>query len=214
MSLLRLAVLGAPEVFHDGSRLTFSLRKAQALLLYLAVEGVMHSRSKLASFLWPDSEPHAARSALRPALPLLRDLSDESSQLQSSRPTLTRWLALDPPSAEAPRRLMRVHLAGSDAVAALQVYAPLRAHLAEELQAHPSAQTVALAEHVHATLADSRGSRTARSSPTMVESRPPSEVVAPLVGRPAAFTQLGGSLRQARPGRPHRRPLAGRAALA
>ncbi len=57
MSLLRLAVLGAPEVFHDGSRLTFSLRKAQALLLYLAVEGGMHSRSKLAAFLWPDSEP-------------------------------------------------------------------------------------------------------------------------------------------------------------
>jgi len=32
MGLLRLAVLGAPEVFHDGSRLTFSLRKASALL--------------------------------------------------------------------------------------------------------------------------------------------------------------------------------------
>jgi hypothetical protein len=39
MELLRLAVLGAPEVFHDGTRLTFALRKAQALLLYLAVEG-------------------------------------------------------------------------------------------------------------------------------------------------------------------------------
>ena len=35
--LLRMAVLGPPEVFHDGSRLTFSLRKAQALLLYLAL---------------------------------------------------------------------------------------------------------------------------------------------------------------------------------
>ena len=57
MGLLRLAVLGPPEIFHDSSRLTFSLRKAQALLLYLAVEGGMHSRSKLAAFLWPDSEP-------------------------------------------------------------------------------------------------------------------------------------------------------------
>ena len=38
MGLLRLAIPGDPEVFHDGSRLTFSLRKAQALLLYLAVE--------------------------------------------------------------------------------------------------------------------------------------------------------------------------------
>ena len=42
MGLLRLAVLGPPEVVHDGSRLTFALRKAQALLLYLAVEGGMH----------------------------------------------------------------------------------------------------------------------------------------------------------------------------
>ena len=38
MGLLRLAVLGPPDVAHDGSRLTFPLHKAQALLLYLAVE--------------------------------------------------------------------------------------------------------------------------------------------------------------------------------
>src|SRR6202521_1232083 len=72
MGLLRLAVLGPPEVLYNGSRLTFSLRKAQALLLYLAVEGGMHSRSKLAAFLWPDSEPHHPRTALRNALTLLR----------------------------------------------------------------------------------------------------------------------------------------------
>src|SRR6266404_4933260 len=74
LSLLHLDVLGPPEVFHDGSRLTFSLRKAQALLVYLAVEGGMHSRRKLAAFLWPDSEPHGARTALRNAIALLRSL--------------------------------------------------------------------------------------------------------------------------------------------
>src|SRR5439155_10318372 len=74
MGLLRLAVLGPPEVFHDGSRLTFALRKAEALLLYLAVEGGMHSRSKLAALLWPDSEPADARRTLRNALMLLRTL--------------------------------------------------------------------------------------------------------------------------------------------
>src|SRR5437016_5351500 len=73
MGLLRLAVLGTPEVFHDGSRLTFALRKAQALLLYLAVEGGMHSRNKLAALLWPDSEPQDARKVLRNALTLLAD---------------------------------------------------------------------------------------------------------------------------------------------
>lgn len=74
MSLLRLAVFGPPEVFHDERRLSFALRKAEALLLYLAVEGGMHPRSKLAALLWPDSEPSTARNALRNALALLRNL--------------------------------------------------------------------------------------------------------------------------------------------
>ncbi len=74
MSLLRLSVLGSPEIFLDGSRLTFPLRKAQALLLYLAVEGGMHSRSKLAAFLWPDSKAEIGRIALRTALVSLRRL--------------------------------------------------------------------------------------------------------------------------------------------
>src|SRR5207302_7673464 len=79
MGLLRLAVLGPPEIFHDGSRLTFALRKAQALLLYLAVEGGLHSRSKLAALLWPDSEPQDARRTLRNAIGLLRSLLADST---------------------------------------------------------------------------------------------------------------------------------------
>src|SRR3989442_15375362 len=79
LSLLHLDVLGPPEVFHDGSRLTFSLRKAEALLLYLAVEGGLHSRSKLAALLWPDSEPADARKTLRNALMLLRSLLADAS---------------------------------------------------------------------------------------------------------------------------------------
>src|SRR5258708_13996448 len=78
MGLLRLALLGTPEVFHDGSRLSFALRKAQALLVYLAVEGGMHPRGKLAAFLWPDSELPDARKTLRNALGLLRSLLADS----------------------------------------------------------------------------------------------------------------------------------------
>jgi DNA-binding SARP family transcriptional activator/tetratricopeptide (TPR) repeat protein len=97
MGLLRLAVLGSPEMFHDGSRLTFSLRKAQALLVYLAVEGGMHSRSKLAAFLWPDSEPHDARTALRNAITLLRSLLADSSPSQRSHLLIEHeLLGLDP----------------------------------------------------------------------------------------------------------------------
>src|SRR2546421_1831173 len=89
MGLLRLAVLGPPEVLHNGSRLSFALRKAQALLLYLAVEGGMHPRSKLAALLWPDSEPQDARRALRNAIALLRRLladDDASASPQSLSP--------------------------------------------------------------------------------------------------------------------------------
>jgi len=83
MGLLRLAVLGPPEIFHDGSRLSFALRKAQALLLYLVVEGGLHPRSKLAALLWPDSEPQDARRALRNALTLLRRLLADRALIAS-----------------------------------------------------------------------------------------------------------------------------------
>src|SRR5437868_4378949 len=320
MSLLRLAVLGPPQVVHDGRRLSFALHKAQALLLYLAVEGGMHPRSKLAAFLWPDSEPHDARTALRNALTLLRRLlsDDEASlaghsHLRSERDllgldlhapfeldldvvqqayqqarrisafpsepqgsalaaqvqhalalvrgpfldgfwlgkeapfdewvqqqqqqwqvrvqflldrlsswqeeafewepalaTLTRWLALDPLSEEASRRLMRLHLAQGDATAAGRVYATLRTRLAQELQVQPSAETLALAEHLRTTQARP-GSRPARR-PTG-ESQSPGKLVAPLVGRAAALSQMVGSFQQARQGRPQVVLLVGEAGI-
>src|SRR5437660_7878352 len=323
MGVLHLAVLGSPEVFHNESRLTFPLRKAQALLLYLAVEGGMHPRSNLAALLWPDSEPHAARTALRNAIALLRNLltdADSASayphshlrserdligldrqapleldlevvqqaykqvhqfstvpaepqrasmaaqiqralslvrgpflegfwlregapfdewvqqqqqrwqvrlqllfdrlsswqetggELEQARITLTRWLALDPLQEEAYRRLMRVHLALGDASAALQVYATCRARLAEELRVKPSAETVALAEHIRAT-ATRRGSHPARHSIAKAENQPPSELVAPLVGRAQAFAQLTGRYQQARQGQPQAVLLAGEAGI-
>src|SRR5215469_11088043 len=310
VGLLRLAVLGQPEVFHDGIRLTFALRKAQALLLYLAVEGGLHPRSKLAALLWPGSESHDARTALRNALTLLRGLladanasaadhshllserellgldpqvpleldltmvqqawkearrlstippepqrsslvaqlqqalslvrgpfldgfwlreetafdewvqvqqrqwqvrlqflldrlsswQEASGELEQASAALTRWLALDPLAEEAYRRLMRVHLALGETSAALQVYATCRARLSEALQIEPSPETLALAEHLRATEARSPGSSLTQAPPE--EPRPPRELVAPLVGRAAAFSQLVGSLRQAQQGQP------------
>src|SRR5256885_2868759 len=321
MDLLRLSVLGTPEVFHNGSRLTFPLRKAQALLLYLGVEGGMHSRSKLAALLWPDSEPSDALKGLRNALALLRHLlagpdasasphshllsehellgldphapleldldvvqqawhqaqrlssapsqeqraalvsqvqhalslvrgpflegfwlreesgfdhwvqqqqqqwqvrlhflferlsswQESGGELEPARATLTRWLALDALSEEASRRLMRVDLALGDASAAWQVYATLRARLAEELQVKPSAETVALADQLRASAAASRGSTPARRA--AVESRPPSELTAPLVGRAAAFSQLVASFQRARRGQPQAVLLVGEAGI-
>src|SRR5256714_10113247 len=96
MGLLRLAVLGPPDVLHNGSRLSFALRKAQALLLYLAVEGGMHPRSKLAALLWPDSEPADARKTLRNAITLLRSLLTDASAAHSHLLAEQDLLGLDP----------------------------------------------------------------------------------------------------------------------
>jgi len=319
MGLLRLAVFGTPEMFHDERRLSFALRKAEALLLYLAVEGGLHSRSQLAALLWPDSEPSTARNALRNALALLRNLladapaaghshllrepellglnpqaplerdldvvqrawkaaqglaaapseeqraalvatvqhalslvrgpfldgfwlreetafdqwheqqqqqwqvrvqlllerlscwQEEGFELEPAKATLVRWLSLDPLSEEACRRLMRVHLAQGDPTAAGRVYATLRARLAEELRVKPSAETVALAERIRVT--QTRwGAAPAHPSPT-VESRPPGELVAPLVGRAAAFRQLVGRYQQTRQGQPQAVLLVGEAGI-
>jgi DNA-binding SARP family transcriptional activator/tetratricopeptide (TPR) repeat protein len=125
MGLLRLAVLGPPEVFHDDSRLTFSLRKAQALLLYLAVEGGLPSRSKLAALLWPDSEASDARRALRNALSLLRTL------------------LADPNPAAAPDSLsggQGAHLLSRGELIGLNPQAPLELDLAVVQQAYSAAQ--------------------------------------------------------------------------
>src|SRR6266851_4924320 len=319
MGLLRLAVLGSPEVFLDGSRMTFSLRKAQALLVYLVVEGGMHPRSKLAAFFWPDSDPHDARTALRNAIALLRSLLADSAPSQHShlltehellgldpqasldldldvvqrawkeaqefstlpsepqraslvayfqhalslvrgpfldgfwlredapfdewllqqqrqwqvrvqllfdrlsafqetageqeraKATLLRWLALDPLQEEAYRRLMRVHLALGDPTAALQAYAACRARLAGELQVEPSANTVALAEHIRAVAAGSLRSHPTR--PGTAESRSPGELVAPLVGRAGAFRQLVGSFQRAWQGQPQAVLVVGEAGI-
>ncbi len=135
-----------------------------------------------------------------------------AGELEPARLTLTRWLAFDPLSEEAYRRLMRVHLALGDATTALQVYATCRARLAEELQVEPSAETVALVEHIRATAAR-RGNSPARPSPTTTENQPPSELAAPLVGRTAAFTQLVGRYQQARRGQPQVVLLVGEAGI-
>ena len=74
MSQLQLSLLGEPLVNHDESTLTFSTRKALALLVYLAVEGGLHTRKALSEAFWPELDAERGRAALRATLFELRTL--------------------------------------------------------------------------------------------------------------------------------------------
>jgi DNA-binding SARP family transcriptional activator len=65
---LRLFTLGAPEVRLGENLVTFSTRKTQALLIYLAVESGLQPREHLAALLWPESNPERSHANLRNTL--------------------------------------------------------------------------------------------------------------------------------------------------
>src|SRR5437016_697146 len=72
MGQLHLAFLGTPEVRHAEQVVTFRTRKALALLIYLVVNGSLHSREKLTALLWPESEEEQSRATLRSTLVYVR----------------------------------------------------------------------------------------------------------------------------------------------
>lgn len=68
MALLKLLVFGSPRLERDGRPIELNLRKALALLVYLAVSGRPHSRDALATLLWPESDQREGRARLRRTL--------------------------------------------------------------------------------------------------------------------------------------------------
>src|ERR671916_1556658 len=72
MGRLELRLLGPPRVIIDGRESTFRTRKALAVLAYLAAEGGMHRRDKLAELLWPGSTNGRGRTTLRSTLARIR----------------------------------------------------------------------------------------------------------------------------------------------
>ncbi len=80
MSQLQLSLLGTPVVKHGEDTLTFSIRKALALLVYLAVEGGTHARKTLSEAFWPELDAEHGRAALRATLLELRKLLERSHE--------------------------------------------------------------------------------------------------------------------------------------
>jgi DNA-binding SARP family transcriptional activator len=81
MGDLYLTLLGPPEVRHADQVLLFSTRKELALLIYLAVEGGVHSRKNLSEQFWPEGDARHGRAALRITLLHLRHLLDEGADV-------------------------------------------------------------------------------------------------------------------------------------
>src|SRR6266704_4270448 len=78
MSQLHLSLLGTPVVKHGERTLTFSTRKALALLVYLAVEGGTHLRKTLSESFWPELDAEHGRAALRATLLKLRKVLERT----------------------------------------------------------------------------------------------------------------------------------------
>lgn len=95
---LRLHLLGPPEVRLGEEVLVFATRKTLALLTYLAIEGGLQPRERLATLLWPESSTERSYASLRNTL---RRLHTALRQADSATPapylTVTHnALALNP----------------------------------------------------------------------------------------------------------------------
>ncbi len=69
---LTLSLQDSFKLLRDGEPVELKNRKAQALLVYLALTGKPHSREHLATLLWGDRFDEQARNSLRQALHALR----------------------------------------------------------------------------------------------------------------------------------------------
>ena len=100
MSQLQLLLLGEPDVKHGECILTFTDRKALALLAYLAAEEGVHERQKLTRLLWPEIDMAHGRTALRITLLHLRHILEEDAASESESHLLITHdtLGLDPAS--------------------------------------------------------------------------------------------------------------------
>ena len=68
---VKIKVIGTPFIEVSGEKLHFPLKKAEALVYYLAVEG-KENREKLAGLLWGEKDESSAYNNFRNALYLLR----------------------------------------------------------------------------------------------------------------------------------------------
>ncbi|RIK33811.1 MAG: hypothetical protein DCC55_34225, partial [Chloroflexi bacterium] len=97
MAQFRLYLFGPPRLERNGQPVEIQLRKAMALLAYLAVTGQTHSRDALATLFWPEKNQQTARANLRRTLFDLGQLAaeqvlDATQETVGLHPSTTIWL--------------------------------------------------------------------------------------------------------------------------
>lgn len=95
--MLKLALLGSPQLIVDGQNLIGEINgKLLALLIYLAVSEVTHTRDALADLLWSEMNSSLARKNLRGSLYELRQLLDPYLEISRNDAAFNRqsphWL--------------------------------------------------------------------------------------------------------------------------
>ena len=116
----------------------------------------------------------------------LSSLYEDVGEFDQAIAVIIRWLALTFLNEDASQRLMRLHFAVGNRVAALQAYEVLRALLASEIHAEPRPSTMALAERIRATspARHTQAQATRRASPLQIL------LAAPFVGRTREYGLL------------------------
>ena len=100
MSRLELKLLGTPQISIDGRAVhEFVMRKAKAMLIYLAVNQQAVNRATLAGLFWPDVAEVYAKNSLRRVLPNLRQLVGPHLQIDRQQVAFDRqapyWLDVE-----------------------------------------------------------------------------------------------------------------------
>jgi predicted ATPase len=116
----------------------------------------------------------------------LSSLYEDAGEFDQAIAVIIRWLALTFLNEEASQRLMRLHFATGNRVAALQAYEALRTLLSSELHAEPTPTTMALAERIRVTAParQIQQQATRRASPLQTL------LAAPFVGRTREYGLL------------------------
>src|SRR6266446_8612819 len=116
----------------------------------------------------------------------LSQMQFEAGELEAAIETVSRWLVLAPLQEDAYRRLMRLHFAAGDRVAALHAYETCRARLSTGIQTEPTPETVALASRMRAVTPPRR-----KEAPTPALALSPATFLeGPLLGRTTELSTL------------------------